>query len=39
MFAGFTTKGEEVELVAVSVLAMGANSLEVFVHRGEGLGV
>lgn len=39
VFAGFTAEGEEVELVAVGVLAVGAYSVEVFVHSGEGLRV
>ena len=38
-FAGFAAKGEEVELVAVGVLAVGAYGFDFFVHGGEGLGV
>ena len=41
VFAGFAAEGEEVELVAVGVVAMGADGVEVFVgfvHDGEGLG-
>ena len=38
-FAGFAAEGEEVEDVAVGVLAVGAYGVEVFVHGCEGLGV
>ena len=38
-FAGFASEGEEVEDVAVRVLAVGAYGVEVFVHGCEGLGV
>ena len=38
-FAGFASEGEEVEDVAVGVLAVGAYGVEVFVHGCEGLGV
>ena len=38
-FAGFAAEGEEVEDVAVGVLAVGADGVEVFVHGCEGLGV
>lgn len=38
--ARLATKGKEVELVAVAVLAVGADGLEVFVwHHGEGRGL
>ena len=37
-FARFAPEGKEVKLVAINVLAMGANCLEVFVHAREGLG-
>ena len=37
-FARFAPEGEEVKLVAKSVLAVGADRLEVFVHAREGLG-
>ena len=37
-FAGFAAEWEEVELVAVGVLAVGAYGVEVFVHGCEGLG-
>lgn len=36
--AGFAAEGEEIEDVAVRVLAVGADSFEVFVHCGVGLG-
>lgn len=38
-FAGFAAEGEEVELVAVGVLAVGADGFDFFVHGGEGWGV
>ncbi len=40
-FAGFAAEGEEVELVAVGVLAMGADGFEIFfsIHCCEGLRV
>lgn len=38
-FAGFAAEGEEVEDVAVGVLAVRADGVEVFVHGCEGLGV
>lgn len=38
-FTGFAAKREEVELVAVGVLAVGTDGFEVFVHAGEGLGM
>ena len=38
-FAGFAAEGEEVELVAVGVLAVGADGFDFFVHGGEGLGL
>ena len=38
-FAGLAAEGEEVEDVAVGVLAVGAYGVEVFVHGCEGLGV
>ena len=38
-FAGLATEREEVEDVAVGVLAVGAYGIEVFVHGCEGLGV
>ena len=31
MFAGFAEEGKEVELIAVSVVAVGADSFEIFV--------
>ena len=37
-FARFAPEGKEVKLIAISVLAMGADRLEVFVHAREGLG-
>ncbi len=37
--AGFASEWEEVEDVAVGVLAVGAYGVEVFVHGCEGLGV
>ena len=37
-FAGFATEGKEIELVAVSVLAVGTDGFEVFVHACIGLG-
>lgn len=37
--AGLAAEGEEVELVAVGVLAVGADGFDFFVHGGEGLGV
>ena len=37
-FAGFTAKREEIQLVAIGVLTVGADSFEVFVHGGKGLG-
>lgn len=39
VLAGFAAEGEEVELVAVGVLAVGTYGFKVFVHGGEGLGV
>ena len=36
--AGLAAEGEEVELVAVAVLAVCADGFEVVVHGGEGLG-
>ena len=38
-FTGFASEGEEVEDIAVGVLAVGAYGVEVFVHCSEGLGV
>ena len=38
-FAGFAAEGEEVEDVAVGVLAVGAYGVKVFVHGCEGLGI
>lgn len=38
-FAGFAAEREEIELVAVGVLAVGADGFDVFVHGGEGLGL
>ena len=37
-FARFAPEGKEVKLVAICVLAVGADRLEVFVHAREGLG-
>ena len=37
-FAGFAAEGEKVELVAEGVLAVGADSFDVFVHSRKGLG-
>ena len=36
-FAGFAAEGKKVKLVAVSVLAVGTDGFEVFVHGGEAL--
>ena len=38
-FAGLAAEGEDVEDVAVGVLAVGAYGVEVLVHGCEGLGV
>lgn len=38
-FAGFAAEREEVELVTVGVLAVGADGFDVLVHGGEGLGL
>lgn len=38
-FTGFAAEGEEIELVAVGVLAVGSNRFEVFVHASKCLGV
>lgn len=38
-FAGFAAEREEVQLVAVGVLAVGADGFDVLVHGGEGLGL
>ena len=38
-FAGFAAEGEEIELIAVGVLAVRTDGVEVFVHGCEGLGV
>ena len=38
-FAGFAAEGEEVELVAVGVLTVGADGFDVYVHGCKGLRV
>ena len=38
-FTGFAAEREEIELVAVGVLAVCTDRFEVFVHAGEGLGI
>ena len=38
-FTGFAPEGKKVKLVAVGVLAVGADSFDFLVHCGEGLGL
>ena len=37
VFAGFASKGEEIKLITVYVLAVSTDCFEVLVHRSEGL--
>ena len=39
VFTGLAPEGQEVKLVAVGILAVGADGFEVFVHGGVGFGV
>ena len=38
-FAGFAAEGEKIKLIAVSILTMGTDRFDVFVHGGKGFGV